>query len=270
MLLNGAGTFRDSRGFRAQLHHAVDARPLRQAPAGGRCLLQAARRRPAGYLLVQVHEPKNLDGRPSLSYRGPAGAPHASRRTWLQPNQCFIVSDVTFEQLTGGQAFKQFASTAQLIEGLRSNIDYGADVRVEVHSRVVKPLLDVTLLMLGLPLVVTRHNRNVFIAIGMGLGVVTVFSLLVITMIPRQRRSLSRPAQAAWTPLLVFVPIAVAMFEGICGCGNSIAKCKLRIANCKLEATDTGSLLLYSFCNLHWPICNRSIISSPQVGYAAA
>ena len=219
VLFNGAGTFRDSRRISQPNFtmpwtldhygkHLLAADAYYKPPEGGR---------PGGYLLVDVHEPKNLDGRPSLSYRDQPVLLTRRDAPWLQPNQCFIVSDVTFEQLTGGQAFKQFASTGQLIEGLRNpSMDYGADVRVEVHSRVVKPLLDVTLLMLGLPLVVTRHNRNVFIAIGLGLGVVTIFSLLVITMQYLGSVGLFlTPAQAAWTPLIVFVPVAVAMFEGM-------------------------------------------------------
>ena len=47
------------------------------------------------------------------------------------------------------------------------SLDYGADVRVAIHGRIVKPLLDMTLLFLGLPLVVTRESRNVFIAMGL-------------------------------------------------------------------------------------------------------
>ena len=93
-----------------------------------------------------------------------------------------MVSNVTFDLLTDGLA-SQFASTAQLIAGLRNpSVDFGADVRVEIHSRIVHPFLDVTLLFLGLPLVLTRENRNVFLAIGLCLLVVTVFVLA--TMAP--------------------------------------------------------------------------------------
>ena len=219
VLLNGAGTFRDAQrisqanfgmpfGLDHYGKHIVAADAFYRPPEGDR---------PGGYLLVDVHEPKGLDARPSLSYKGQPVLITRRDAAWLQPNQCFVVSNVTFEQLTGGQAFKQFAATWQLIEGLHNpSMDYGADVRVEVHGRVVKPFLDVTLLMLGLPLVVTRHNRNVFIAISMGLGIVTLFSMTVLTMQFLGSKGLFlSPAQAAWVPLLIFVPVAVAMFEGM-------------------------------------------------------
>ena len=46
-------------------------------------------------------------------------------------------------------------------------------------ARIVRPLLDITLLFLGLPLVVTRESRNVFLAIGMCIALSTAFMLVV-------------------------------------------------------------------------------------------
>ena len=169
--------------------------------------------RPGGYLLENVTQPKDLAKRPSLSI-GPRAVLITSRDQpeWLEPNQCFVVSDVTFEQLTGGRAFRQFASTAELIVGLRNpSQDFGADVRVAIHSRFVNPLLDVTLLFLGLPLVVVRESRNVFIAIGMCMGVTTLFLLVVIAFQHLGAIYLISPALAAWAPLMLFVPAAVAL-----------------------------------------------------------
>jgi lipopolysaccharide export system permease protein len=62
-----------------------------------------------------------------------------------------------------------------MIRELRNpSSDLGADVRVAIHGRFMQPFLDTTLLFLGLPFVITRTNRNAFIAIGLCLTVVTV------------------------------------------------------------------------------------------------
>jgi len=175
-----------------------------------------AGKRPGGYLLDAVQEPKNLAKQPSLLLEGqplvitPHDAPD-----WLEANQCFIVSDVPFEQLNGGRAFRGFASTAQLIYSLRHNtfFNFDASIRVAIHSRIVQPLLDVTLLFLGLPLVASRSSRNVFMAIGLCIGVVTLFLLVVIGFQQLGSIELLSPALAAWLPLLVFVPAAVAIAE---------------------------------------------------------
>lgn len=172
--------------------------------------------RPGGYLLDDVREPKDLSSKDSLRLDGkpvlitPHDAPD-----WLKPKQCFVVSDVNFDQLAGGQNFRQFASTSELIAGLRNpSMDFGADVRVAIHARFVQPLLDMTLLMLGLPLVVTRESRNVFLAIGLCSAVAGVF-LLTVVGAQYLGTIYLHPALGAWAPLMIFVPVAVGLADGM-------------------------------------------------------
>ena len=170
--------------------------------------------RPGGYLFLGVREPKHLDTRSSLFLDGrpvlitPRDAPE-----WLKPDECFLVSDVDFDQLAGIDTFKQLASTAELIRGLRNtSLDYGADVRVAIHARFVQPLLDITLLFLGLPLVVTRESRNVFLAMGVCMAVTTAFTLVVLAArYVGEISYLLSPALAAWVPLMIFIPLAVGL-----------------------------------------------------------
>lgn len=174
--------------------------------------------RPAGYKLVGVREPKNLDTRHSLVLDGkpvlitPCDAPE-----WLKPDECFLCSDVDFDQLTGGEFFKQLSSTFQLIRSLRNpSLDFGPDVRVAIHARIVQPLLDITLLFLGLPLIVSRESRNVFLAMGVCMAVTIAFTLTVIGAQKAGADSfLFSPAQAAWVPLMIFVPLAVWISESL-------------------------------------------------------
>jgi lipopolysaccharide export system permease protein len=174
---------------------------------------------PGGYLLDGMREPKNLDSRPSLFLDGEAMLITPHDADWLKPNQCFLRSDLDFDFLLpeGDKAFRQYSSTGQLITALRNpSLDYGADVRVAIHSRIVKPLLDVTLLFLGLPLVVARESRNVFLAMGLCMAVTVAFSLTVIGFQQLGEASwLVTPALAAWAPLMVFVPLAVWMAESL-------------------------------------------------------
>ncbi len=77
----------------------------------------------------------------------------------------------------------------------------------------LRPLLDVTLLCLGIPLVLGHENRNVFISIGLCLVVVTVFMLVVIGSQYLGAIYLLDPALAAWLPLMIFVPLAALLCE---------------------------------------------------------
>ena len=172
---------------------------------------------PGGYLLDKVREPKNLDSRPSLFWNArpvlitPRDAPD-----WLKSDQCFLVSNLDFDQLIGSPAVRQLSSTAQLITGLHNpSQDFGADVRVAIHARIVQPLLDITLLFLGLPLVVSRESRNVFLAMGVCMAVTTAFSLVVVGSQHLGTIYLLGPALAAWIPLMIFVPVAVGLAESM-------------------------------------------------------
>lgn len=174
--------------------------------------------RPGGYLFQGVHSPKHLDTRPSLSLRGQKVLLTPKDTPWLKPNECFLVSDVDFDQLTAGKSLTQLSSTFELIRGLRNqSLSYGAKERVAIHARIVQPLLDMTLLLLGLPLVVTRENRNVFVAMGICMVVTTGFTLVVVGMQSLGEVSywIFTPPLAAWMPLMIFVPIATWMAEGL-------------------------------------------------------
>jgi lipopolysaccharide export system permease protein len=172
--------------------------------------------RPGGYLFDKVDKPRHLDQKPSLSLDGkpviitPRDAPD-----WLEPDQCFVVSNISFEQLAGGDAWWQYSSSPELIAGLRNrSLNASARVRVGLHCRFVQPFLDVTLLFLGLPLVLRRGDRNVFLAIGLAAVLVAGFMLVVMAFqYVGTNYTLISPALAAWAPLMIFVPAAAAMSE---------------------------------------------------------
>ncbi len=170
--------------------------------------------RPAGYLLVGLQQPAELLTQPSvvLGQRPVILSPHDT--AWLKPNECFVVSNVNFEQLIGGKAWRLFSSTPQLVQGLRNpSLDFGADVRVTVHTRVLQPVMDLTLLLLGLPLVLTRENRNVFLTVGMCLGLVVAFMLVTLGSQYLGSTYFISPALAAWLPLILFLPLAAGLAD---------------------------------------------------------
>ena len=171
---------------------------------------------PSGYLLTGVNSPKALLKQPALLLDGKPVIMTPIGNDWLQRDQLFIVSGVSFEFLSAGATWRDFASTREMIRELRSpSTDIGADVRVAIHTRFVQPFLDTTLLFLGLPFVVTRTNRNPFIAIGLCLAVVTVFMLVVLGCQSLGWKGWLTAPLAAWLPLIIFAPLAVAMSDSI-------------------------------------------------------
>lgn len=172
--------------------------------------------RPGGYLFNAVSRPAELLQKPSL--RGGESGQKVILTPpdcdWLKPHQVFVVSNVSFEQLTGGAGWIQYSRVDTLIDALRNkSLDFGADVKVAVHARMVRPLLDMTLLFLGLPLVLSRDNRNIFLAVGLCLLVVSGFLICVYGAHFLGSSLYISPHLAAWFPLFIFVPLAGAMAE---------------------------------------------------------
>jgi lipopolysaccharide export system permease protein len=187
---------------------------------GARLIAESAFYRPAGadhpsgYLFRNVEQPKGLDREASLTL-GPRVVLLTPRDyPWLKPDECFVATDVGFEHLEAANTWRRLSSTADLIRGLRNrSLDFGADERLAIHARIVQPLLDMTLLFLGLPLVLSRSQRNVFLAIGQCLALVIAFMLIVFGCQYLGSSYLLEPALAAWLPLMIFVPGAVALSQ---------------------------------------------------------
>jgi lipopolysaccharide export system permease protein len=174
--------------------------------------LDASEVRPAGFLLVGVTTPAHVDGLSSLFIDDRPAILTPKDAAWLKPGQMFVASDLPFPMLASGSNWRRYASMGELISELNNpTTDLGADVRVTVHTRMVQPLMDGTLLMLGLPLMLSRGNRNVFLSIGICLAIATTFTLVALSCQSLGGLSVMRPSLAAWLPLMVFVPVAAGM-----------------------------------------------------------
>ncbi len=171
---------------------------------------------PEGYLLKNVHQPKDIDAIPSGTLNGRTVIYTAADTEWLKPQECFVASRVAFDQLAAGNAWYAYSSSLELIHALRNpSLDHGADVRRAVHARLVQPVLDFLLLMMGLPLVFTQRGRNVFVAAGLCAGVIVVFMLVTLACQAAGNNYLLSPAFSAWCPIVIFAPIAHFMASSI-------------------------------------------------------
>lgn len=169
-----------------------------------------------GYLLSGLTSPKVLLSEPSLTLDGKPVVITPKDASWLGPNDVFVVSGVSFEFLSAGSTWRDYASTRELIHELRSpSTDLGADVRYAIHSRLMQPFLDTTLLFLGLPLVVSRGNRNPYFAIGLCVGVVAMFMVVKLGCNSMCVNGWLQPPLAAWLPVMIFAPVAVILSNSL-------------------------------------------------------
>lgn len=182
----------------------------RQLTARSAYYLPPADNRPSGYLLEGVMQPEHIADIPSTHRNHAPLILTAHDTPWVKPDQCFVASDVTFDHLAASQAWRQYSSTAELIAALRNpSLDYGANTRVTVHARLVQPLLDIFLVLLGLPLVLSRRNRNVFVAAAQCLALVAGFHVVVLASHAMGNNTyMASPSLSAWLPVFIFGPLA--------------------------------------------------------------
>ncbi len=114
-----------------------------------------------------------------------------------------MASDIAFETLRGGgSSWKKYAATSELIQYVRLAMSPNLDsMRVQIHSRFVRPAVDWTVLMLGIPIVLMRPDRNMFWVAGVAILVVGGFMIIVMGLNAAGGSGLYvSPVMAAWLP----------------------------------------------------------------------
>ncbi|WP_417735401.1 LptF/LptG family permease [Rosistilla oblonga] len=177
--------------------------------------MPASDEHPAGYLVSQVNQPAEIDAIPSAGFEGKQFVLTRSDHAWLEPGQCFVVSNIEFEHLVSGSQTDRLSSTLQLVRNIQNPSVYsGPDAEVLLHTRIVRPWLDISLVLLGLPLVVTRGDKNLFVVAGWGLGLIAMF-FFVKTLFSGlgSSETLISPAMGAWGPIIVFAPMGYSRWK---------------------------------------------------------
>ena len=110
----------------------------------------------------------------------------------------------------------QYAPTTEL-RGLLSRPDPRRQPAVATvfHMRLTRPLVGVVLVLMGLAVVLRDQNRNVFINAGLCLVLCAVCYAAVFGCKYLGENDFLPPALAAWLPVLVFGPLAVALFDAV-------------------------------------------------------
>ncbi len=179
--------------------------------------VDADQNHPAGYLLDGVQRPENIDGLPTV---GTSTRPilFTSRdQSWLSSRQCFFATTVQVDLLQTNQASTQRASVVELIRRVQNPAVHSSlGLQTLLHERIIRAPLDFALILLGLPLVVNRRGRNLFVMIGVAMGTVLAF-FFVKSLCSAMGGSgyLFAPAVAAWIPLIVIGPIAYVRYRDV-------------------------------------------------------
>lgn len=129
----------------------------------------------------------------------------------------FLRTNVTFSAVTRDRQWFRYASTPVLMGALvdPANEPEKLDIAVFLHGRILRPMLGMTLLFLGLPLVLGGDGRNMFVNLGMSLGTAALFYVACYVTQYLGDNGVLAAELAAWLPLIGFGTLAAARWDMI-------------------------------------------------------
>ena len=174
-------------------------------------LISANENHPAGVLFEEVTLPVVMANTDSILFEQQPLIYSPKDFPWLESDQCFIAVKMNADEIAFGKKMAQYRPTSEMIAALKQpKRQFGQSEEVSVHARLLRPVLDITLLLLGLPMIVSNSERNIFVSAGLGFLIVgSVFLVDAACQGLGGYRLLEPAALAAWLPLIVFVPLAV-------------------------------------------------------------
>ncbi len=170
---------------------------------------------PTGLLLEGISEPQQPWKLDSL---GAAEQPvifFSKDHPWLNGNQIFVRTHLTPEELTYGVQLTEYSSLSEMIESLQRPTQwFSRGNRIAVHSRILRPLLDLALILVTFPIVVRFTESNLLLAAINCVGAICAFQIGVMLFQTLGSLSLIRSASlAAWLPVFLFVPLSVLTWK---------------------------------------------------------
>ncbi|GEM_PF-902134 len=170
---------------------------------------------PGGFLLDGVHQPASIATQASVVQDGKTRLYGPADHSWLKSDQCFIPTGIPVQQLVHGVDWFRSASLSELITVNQSgSVRLPSIHRIEMHWRLLRPFLDFSVLLIGLPLVLRREGQKLVVAAAYcGFLMIGVQLLVMVCQFLGAQQILKPTAFAAWLPILIVFPISVWFYQ---------------------------------------------------------
>ena len=176
--------------------------------AGFGVVREATADQPAGLLLLNVDDADRFANTPNVVWDDSIVIYMPGENPSLHSDQLFIACKLDVQEIAYGSSLNQYSSLQEMIDKLkRPSRRFGLGNQVAIHGRILKPVLEFTLVLIGLPLVICKSDRNMFVAAALCTLVVV---LLEITTAASHAMGTYRiipwASLAAWLPVILFLP----------------------------------------------------------------
>jgi lipopolysaccharide export system permease protein len=143
--------------------------------------------------------------------------PLPSNVTALGTGRFFLkVEDADYDAVCRGGTWYVYASTSRLREML---IDpeprRRGKMAVQFHTRLTRPLVGAIMVALGVSMILSNPNRQVIISAGLCMAIAAALFLFTLASKYLGDQDILPAPLAAWLPVIVFGPVAVASFDAV-------------------------------------------------------
>src|SRR5262249_32570993 len=127
---------------------------------------------------------------------------------WLGPGSFFVETDLSFDRLTRRPNWFLYQSGARLLSTIdeEDQCPRRTEVIAAFHGRITRPITELLIVLIGVPLLVGCPQRSLYIKLGSILGLFAAAQLLDFACGSLARNEYIGPSLAAWLPVLVFGP----------------------------------------------------------------
>ncbi|MDO4550537.1 MAG: LptF/LptG family permease [Planctomycetia bacterium] len=132
---------------------------------------------------------------------------------WIKSDEIFFCTNISPSSFIQQKTPYVPLSLLDLWDKIKKpSTDYQLHSRIEIHSRILKPFLDMSLLLLSLPIILSGRFRSKFF-----ISVILIFIILSYIIIPGICTFLGNhgdvsPLMAAWLPIFIFYSVAAVLF----------------------------------------------------------
>ncbi|MGC8642746.1 MAG: LptF/LptG family permease [Isosphaeraceae bacterium] len=136
----------------------------------------------------------------------------------LKGDTFFLNTTLSFKSMTRKDRWFAYASLGEAMDGLSdpaSGRTEREDITMNIHVRLLRPFLSLTLLFMTLPLVLGGYGRNMFVNLGFALGNSAMFYILNLVAQYLGSSGVLAAPLAAWLPLFIFALLAVWRWDQI-------------------------------------------------------
>ena len=135
----------------------------------------------------------------------------------MAPGQFFLHTELSYQRLTRRPNWFLYQSSLNILEILENeqNMSQRATIIGHLHQRMLLPLYDLLLLLLGLPIIASRSEWNIYIRVGWCMLIFVLLQGVGMATTMLVKSEMIEPALAAWLPLLLLGPLVPPVMVGM-------------------------------------------------------